>query len=375
MMSIKANKGEWSEPYVAIRILGEGKLYLSDENVNKNNNEWMDVLELIRNETASRIVTYKYNAPELIVDIYVNEKLVVSIPANEFLEIADNLAEEITTGTGNSFNVSENITDFFSKIEITHIKAKSINKSDVFLTIRDPRASIIRKHIGFSIKSEFGKDPTLFNTAKASAAVYKVIGMTDELMEEINQIFDTKGHVAVSERCDTLIQNNCKLIFDGFPIAARAGVAAFEENLDLIDSRLVNVIDYILKNHFIAHERETDLNIILNNVINENPCNISRPEIKYPYMVKSFLYAAYCGMTASTLWDGTSQINGGFIKVSSNGDVLAYYALESDAFKTYLINNCYLEFPSTDEGHGNYGKIYKENDSYYFRLNFQIRYR
>ena len=92
-------------------------------------------------------------------------------------------------------------------------------------------------------------------------------------------------------------------------------------------------------------------------------------------MVKSFLYAAYCGMTASTLWDGTSQINGGFIKVSSNGDVLAYYALESDAFKTYLINNCYLEFPSTDEGHGNYGKIYKENDSYYFRLNFQIRYR
>ena len=101
MMSIKANKGEWSEPYVAIRILGEGKLYLSDENGNKNNNEWMDVLELIRNETASRIVTYKYNAPELIVDIYVNEKLVVSIPANEFLEIADNLAEEITTGTGN----------------------------------------------------------------------------------------------------------------------------------------------------------------------------------------------------------------------------------------------------------------------------------
>ena len=92
-------------------------------------------------------------------------------------------------------------------------------------------------------------------------------------------------------------------------------------------------------------------------------------------MFKSFLYAAYCGMTASTLWDGTSQVNGGFIKVNASGNVLAHYALESDAFKSYLYNNCYLEFPSTDEGHGNYGKVYMENGEYFFRLNFQIRYR
>ena len=54
---------------------------------------------------------------------------------------------------------------------------------------------------------------------------------------------------------------------------------------------------------------------------------------------------------------------------------MAHYALESDAFKTYLYNNCYLEFPATDEGHGYYAKVYKENGDYYFRLNFQIRYR
>ncbi len=173
-----ANKGEWSEPYVAIRVLGEGKLYLADENGNKNNFEWMDIMELIRHETATRIVKYKYNEIELIVDIYVNDNQIISIPANEFLKIADSLAQEITTGTGSSFDVSENITDFFRKIELTHIKAKSIDKSDLFLTVRDPRASVIREHIGFSIKSAFGKDPTLFNTAKASATVYRVIGLS-----------------------------------------------------------------------------------------------------------------------------------------------------------------------------------------------------
>ena len=80
-------------------------------------------------------------------------------------------------------------------------------------------------------------------------------------------------------------------------------------------------------------------------------------------------------MTASSLWQGDSQVNGGFIKVSANGEVLAHYALESDAFKSYLYNNCYLEFPSTDKGHGDYAKVYKENGEFYFRLNFQIRYR
>ena len=35
-MLIKANKGEWGEPYVAIRVLGDGKLYIADSEGNKN---------------------------------------------------------------------------------------------------------------------------------------------------------------------------------------------------------------------------------------------------------------------------------------------------------------------------------------------------
>ena len=49
-----ANKGEWSEPYAAIRILGEKKLFVADGNGERNNQEWMDVLRLIRYETVER---------------------------------------------------------------------------------------------------------------------------------------------------------------------------------------------------------------------------------------------------------------------------------------------------------------------------------
>ena len=374
-MSIKANKGEWGEPYVAIRVLGERKLYIADADGNKNPHEWMDIVELIRHETMERIVTYRCKEEDLLIDIDVNGKLILSVSASEFLAMADKLAAEIKSAKGSSFNVSEDITDFLTKIELKHIKAKSIDKSDVFLSVRDPRASITRKHIGFSIKSEFGQNPTLFNTAKASAVVYKVTGMTDELMNKVNSLVDEKGHAAVSERCDTMVANGCSFEFVGFPIASRAGVAAFEENLDMIDSRLPKVIECMLWDHFFNHESRVDLDVVTKKVAEKNPCGITRPEVKYEYMMKSFIYASYCGMTASTLWDGNSQVNGGFIKVNANGEVVAHYALESDAFKSYLFKNCYLEFPSTDEKHGHYAKVYKEGEDYFYRLNFQIRYR
>ena len=369
------NKGEWSEPYAAIRILGDGKLYIADENGHKNPSEWMDVLELIRHETRERIVIYRYQENNVDIDIYVNSELILSVPAPAFLEMADELSTEIRAGRKSSFDVSETIQEFLKHIELKHIKAANIDKSDVFLSIRDPRAGVVREHIGFSIKSEFGQDPTLFNTAKASAFIYKLSGVSRQEMEYINSMVDSQGHAAVSERCDYLIEHGKTPSFYGLPVAIRSGHKAFQENLDLIDPRLVTVIERMLWNHFFLHESTVDCAPLLETIIKQNPCRLTRPETKYPYMFKSFLYAAYCGMTASTLWDGTSQVNGGFIKVSASGEVLAHYALESDAFKTYLFNNCYLEFPSTDEKHGNYAKVYEENGEYYFRLNFQIRYR
>lgn len=373
-----ANKGEWSEPYAAVRILGEKKLFVADDNGERNNQEWMDVLRLIRYETVereNRTVSYQCVENSVNIEIFVNDLYHSSVAAECFLNIANMLAEEIKNGKGSSFTVSDTIIDFLQRVNIHSLKSKSVNKSDIFLSIRDPRASITRENVGFSIKSDFGKPPTLFNTAKASAVIYRVTNMTDELMEEINGLFDNKGHVAVMDRCERILANGCELIFEGYPMAERAGCKAFQENLDLIDPRLGQVIERILWNHFVNNENRLNISDVTQRLVEENPCNLSRPDVKYPYMLKSFLYAAYCGMTASTLWDGTNQVNGGFIKVSADGEVLVHYALESDAFKSYLYSHCFLDFPSTSEGHGHYAKVYKENGQYYFRLNFQIKYR
>lgn len=162
-----ANKGEWSEPYAALKILGTGKLYIADENGNQNPEEWMNVLELIRHETKERIVTYRYDEANVDIDIILNDQQVISVPASEFLEKADMLSSEIREGRGNSFRVSETITQFLHRVEINHIKAASINKSDLFLSIKDPRAGVVRNHIGFSIKKRFWRKPNYFQYSKS----------------------------------------------------------------------------------------------------------------------------------------------------------------------------------------------------------------
>lgn len=45
-----ANKGEWSELYVFLKLLREGKLYLADRNLNKISDKFLEIInsKLIR---------------------------------------------------------------------------------------------------------------------------------------------------------------------------------------------------------------------------------------------------------------------------------------------------------------------------------------
>lgn len=369
------NRGEWGEPYAALRLLGDRKLFLSDENGNLNPDEWMEILKVVRQETADRLVTYSCNVNNIDIDIEVNNQRTSRIPAEQFLRMAELLKADIIGASGRSFTVSDDVLSFINGAEMHHLKAKSIEKSDIFVSARDPRNSIVRENIGFSIKCEFGENPTLFNTAKASAAKYRISGMNARLMDQINSMVDAKGHATVSGRCAALRENGCNLSFVGYEYAARAKCCAFQENLDQINPRLPDVIERMMWNHFMEGQTEIDIAAVTNRIIRENPCGISLGESKYPYMIKMFLYSAFCGMTASTLWDGRSTVKGGYITVKETGEVVANYALESESFKNFLFSHCYLDFPSTDQGHGDYGRVYEENGAYYFKLNFQIRIR
>lgn len=78
------------------------------------------------------------------------------------------------------------------------------------------------------------------------------------------------------------------------------------------------------------------------------------------------------GMVPASAWNGQYDVNGGYIVIRSDGELLCYPFYDLNKFENYLFNNAYLEHASTTRHE--YASIIKEEDgSQSFKLNLQIR--
>ena len=71
-------------------------------------------------------------------------------------------------------------------------------------------------------------------------------------------------------------------------------------------------------------------------MIQANPLKVPNSQIYYEKAIKDFLMAGFTGMTAGKPWDGKEQVNGGYISVMDDGDVLCYHSNDREAFRDYL---------------------------------------
>ena len=146
----------------------------------------------------------------------------------------------------------------------------------------------------------------------------------------------------------------------------------FKNNLVLIDSLLPNIVAEIIKTFFTTALSSTkDLTDSINKV---NPLDYDTQfaHTFYDYKIKRFLTDVALGMTPSKNWDGSSEANGGYLIVKSNGDLVCYHIYDRDVFKKYLLNNTYFEAPSRSRHH--YGIVYAVDNKLKINLNLQIRF-
>lgn len=66
---IKGNKGEWSEIYVLLRLLADGKIYAADSDLNKLEDIYFPIIKIIREEIKDEVK--EYHTGQLI-NIFVN---------------------------------------------------------------------------------------------------------------------------------------------------------------------------------------------------------------------------------------------------------------------------------------------------------------
>lgn len=370
----KLNRGEWAEFYVMMRLLGEGKLYTADKILRKNYKSYLDILKIIRQECESQVLEYIIDEEKSIVIIKAQDtdKILASIPKSDFCKYASELFNGIKDAKGVTVPAPDSVCEFAKIIYVSKPKAPSVKalkkqfggKNDIFIEVRDGQTSLVSV-MGFSIKSKFGQNPTLFNAGSSSQYLYKLSGCNDIMMNEFNTISD-KGGRGWSICKQYLNNNGITMQFE------RTQSPIYNNNLMLVRESMAKIMAWCVKDRLIDADKNYGVMETVERMTTANPLNVSSPQIYYEKAIKDFLIAGFTGMTAGKEWDGREQVNGGYIVVMDDGDVICYHSNDRESFREYLYRNTFFEYVSADKY--SWSRITKIDNEYYLPLNVSIRF-
>ena len=361
MPKLSGNKGEWSEIYAFLRLLEIKKLYAADAELNKKDDVFYNIINIIRNESIG-ILEFRIdrNADRITIVNTSDDSELLSLPCSDFKTAADNLYQEIIDTKASSFELPD-MSEFLGKINIGTLKARSDDKADIRIKIHDINTGYEAVQ-GFSIKSSLGSPSTLINAGKTTNFLFEITGNVDD---DIAEKFNTCSK-KFKDKFEILTANSCDIKY------VKTDNSIFENNLLLIDGDLPKICACMLKEYY-----SSGLNAVkqsLEVLTQKNPLgyDLSKGHPFYEYKFKKLLVECALGMVPSKVWDGTADATGGYIVVREDGEVLCYHLFNRNEFEIYLVNNTKFDTASTSRH--DFGSIYKENGKYYLKLNLQVRF-
>lgn len=352
------NKGDWSELYVLLYLLGTRKLYAADKELNTIDDFYFPINMIMRHDEDSVKADYILKDADKV-EIYLNSTLTCTMTSQEFYQEANSLYKEIIRSQGSSFDIPS-AREIIQKLHLKRLAAPKTNVTDLSMDIHDLPTGI-NQVMGFSIKSYIGGPPTLLNASEATNFIYKVKNITDYQMEEINNI-NTRNKII--DRLTRIRE------YGGIIEYHKTCNSVFSSNLMMIDTKMEEIMSYILLDSYVNNKK--DCKDLLSRIEQANPIGYPRAGF-YEMKFKQFLCAKALGMDPSKPWYGEDDTKGGYIVAKSDGNVVAFHLYNRDMFKEYLFDNTVLERASTKKH--NYAYLYKEDEKIYINLNLQIRFK
>lgn len=410
MATWQFNRGEWTEAYVFLRLLSDGRIYGASADLTKDSSIFIDILNIIRDE-PDKIVIFERFIKDNIAHINSSRdgNVIKVVTAPEISIYAKELYNQIKGIASNRVIEAKTIQNYLEALGIDSPKANLSNaakekygaKTDIIITSKNPLDHTISTE-GFSIKSHIGSPATLFNCSQTSGFVFKIIGCDEDGMHHLNSM---ESFLSIMEG----LKDNYTLKY----IGCRNDI--FEQNISIVDSRMEEILStaVLVQANYFETCTSNDVKIICDIVSKINPIKVKNPQLFYTAKFKDFLFDAFAGMTASSTWNGRKRLTGGYIDVNKEGEMLYYRAISDDIFGNYLFENTYFDRPdrgvckdiaiaeanaylngrklsipelnsltfkdgSTNQKKakkGDFGYVYKKEDEYFIDLNFQIRFR
>lgn len=383
---IKGNKGEWSELYVFTKLLAEGKLYQSDINLNRDEENYYEITKAYREESNSTL-EFERNSEVSIYRIDNTKRVLLGeLSIDYFSGKAADILNGIINGKGKSFEI-ESVNDYIDETKIQKLTALVTSKSDINLRIYDHRLSK-ETDLGFSIKSLLGQDSTLFNTGPGNNFIFEIENNLKTSVDEFNrETYKPSGGMSKITARLKKIDSELGLKIKFKEVQSKQ----LWRNLKMIDGDLPEVLAYSLLYRWLY--RDASLLKVSEILEEKDPLNFysgdKSDQKLYEYKLKRFLAECAMGMTSETPWHGIYDATGGVIIAKKDGDIVCFHIYDFNLFREYLINNTMFEQPSTGEDEDNpgyirtkkgtkkyyYGWLYEENDKLYFKINLQIRFK
>ena len=407
------NRGEWTEAYVFLRLLGEGRIYGASAELIRDEKTYIDIVNIIRDEPNAYFKFERFIENETAkVRAFGEDNVIFKIiTAPELNEKATFLYNEIMSSSGGRRKLKVPvIQEYLEELKFSSPKANLSDKAceeygakaDIIITAQNSLDNSTSTE-GFSIKSHLGSNPTLFNCSQTSGFVYSIPGCDVAGMHRINALDSFRAMI-------DYIKDNYSLEYAGCrnPI--------FEQNIGIVDSRMDEILNeamLILLGYY-GDNISTDLPTVCKKLIERNPIKRINASEFYSAKIKDFLFASFAGMTASRPWSGRKKLAGGYIDVSQNGDLLYYRAISDDIFANYLFQNTKVDLPDRgvnkalaveaanvyleedrnltnierniiiykngisgpkNSKKGDFGYVYHKDGDFYLDINFQIRFR
>ncbi len=375
-MQHSANKGEWSELYALYKLLVDQNLFPINKNQKNDKRLRLPILSILRYTDKDLGAEYRIDDNG---DICINangnniievEKEKFEIKAKELLDAIKNNSHEA------SFDIPA--LDCFRRLtccpKIKCFTQRTTrgekDKSDLYIVLHDAMTGQTPKQ-GFSIKSELGNPPTLFNATRLTNFCYKLShNLPEQKVNEINNLL-VRGHADIQGRVRAILNENIVLGFSHIK-PSPTGSCTFMENLLLIDSSLPEIIAHLLILSYTEESRSLDYLTELLTAMNPLDFPMKTNNKLYEAKVKRFISDVALGMIPSQPWEADQQ-SSGVLVVTELGDIDCYHVMYKAALDDYLYHDLKFETPSTSR-HG-FGMIeYDDNGNQYFSLNLQLRF-
>ena len=357
-VSNKKNKGEWTEFLSFIKILKERKIILADGDLISTTN-YFNVTN-VSTHNIDYICNIEQENKILIHSKTTDQNITISTKEVVTQDVINEIIQKIKNGS-KTFNI-ESFSIIEDKLGFKMSKGgNSTQKADIILGISNP--DIRKNDEGFGIKSYLGSKPTLLNASGNTNFIFKVVGIDQEALDQVNSI---TTRMKIIDRINKIHQLGGKLVFQG------AEKSTMEYNLKLVDSHMPIIVGHMLYEFYVNRTSGIQENIKalhkagnLNAMINYG--DLASLTIK----IKKLLVDVLLGFFPSKKWNGNYESNGTIV-VKEDGEQVGYHIIDMFSLQDYLFKTIKFDTPSVTRHR--FANLFIESDGHmYFKLNLQLR--